>query len=73
MIISQVANVGANPDEDVIIGALKQQVGYCDPLCGTDPDGSPTSVLGLTAGSLDHLEWPVTWTEPMLSFLASHQ
>ena len=73
LIVSQVASVGANPDEDVIIGALKQQVGYCDPLCGTDPDGSPSSVLGITVGSLDHLEWPVTWTEPMLSFLATHQ
>ena len=42
----------ANPDEDVIIGALKQQVGYCDPLCGTDPDGSPSSIPGITVGSL---------------------
>ena len=73
MIISQVATIGANPDEDVIIGALKQQVGFCDPLCGTDPDGSSSSIPGVTVGSLNHLEWPVTWTEPMLTFLATHQ
>ena len=36
------------------IGALKQQVGFCDPLCGTDPDGSPTSVLGITVLSASH-------------------
>jgi hypothetical protein len=72
MIISSVANLGANPDEDVIIDSLKQQVGFCDPLCGTDPDGSSSSVPGVTIGSLNHLEWPVTWTEPMLSFLATH-
>jgi len=34
----------------VIIGALKQPVGYCDPLCGTDPDGSPSSIAGVTVG-----------------------
>ena len=73
MIISQVATIGANPDEDVIIGPLKQQVGYCDPACGTDPDGSSSNVRGVTLGSLNHLEWPVTWTEPMLNFLATHQ
>jgi len=35
MIISQVATLGGNPDVDVIINSLKQQVGFCDPLCGT--------------------------------------
>ncbi len=73
MIISQVATIGANPDEDVIIGPLKQQVGYCDPACGTDPDGSSSNVPGVTVGSLNHVEWPVSWTEPMLNFLATHQ
>ena len=72
MIISQVANLGANPDDDVIIGALKQQFGYCDPLCGTDPNGSSTSAPGITLGTLNHFEWPLTWTEPMLTFLATH-
>jgi hypothetical protein len=73
MIVNQVATIGANPDEDVIVGALKQQVGFCDPLCGTDPDGSSSSIPGVTVGSLNHLEWPLTWTEPMLTFLATHQ
>jgi hypothetical protein len=73
MVISQVATIGANPDVDVIIGALKQQVGFCDPACGTDPDGSSSSIPGVTVGSLNHLEWPLTWTEPMLTFLATHQ
>ncbi len=73
MIISQVATLGANPDEDVIIDSLKQQVGFCDPLCGTDPDGTSTSLPGITVGSLNHIEWPLTWTEQMLTFLASHQ
>ena len=73
LIINQVATIGANPDEDVTINDLKQQVGFCDPLCGTDPDGSSSSVPGVTIGSLNHIEWPLTWTEPMLSFLAAHQ
>ena len=73
LIISQVARIGANPDEDVIINDLKQKVGFCDPLCGTDPDGSSSSIPGVTIGSLNHIEWPLTWTEPMLSFLAAHQ
>jgi poly(3-hydroxybutyrate) depolymerase len=72
MIISQVATIGANPDDDVIINDLKLQVGSCDPLCGTDPDGSSSNVPGVTVGSLNHIEWPLTWTEPMLSFLATH-
>jgi poly(3-hydroxybutyrate) depolymerase len=72
LIISQVANIGANPDEDVIINDLKLQVGFCDPLCGTDPDGSSSNVAGVTVGSLNHIEWPLTWTEPMLNFLAAH-
>jgi hypothetical protein len=72
LIISQVASIGANPDDDVIINDLKLQVGFCDPLCGTDPDGTSTSIPGITVGSLNHLEWPLTWTEPMLSFLATH-
>ena len=73
MIISQVAALGANPDDDVIINDLKQQVGFCDPTCGTDPDGSSSNVPGTTVGSLNHIEWPLTWTEPMLDFLAAHQ
>ena len=73
MIISQVATLGANPDDDVIINDLKQQVDFCDPLCGTDPDGSSSNVPGTTLGSLNHIEWPLTWTEPMLDFLAAHQ
>jgi len=72
LIIRQVATIGANPDDDVIINDLKLQVGFCDPLCGTDPDGSSTSIPGITVGSLNHLEWPLTWTEPMLTFLATH-
>src|ERR1700691_5813013 len=72
MIIRQVATIGANPDDDVIINDLKLQVGNCDPLCGIDPDGSSTSIPGITVGSLNHLEWPLTWTEQMLSFLATH-
>lgn len=72
MIISRVAALGANSDDDVIIDSLKQEVGFCDPLCGTDPDGSSSSVPGITVGSLNHLEWPLTWTEPMLEFLATH-
>jgi hypothetical protein len=73
MIISQAASIGANPDDDVIINDLKQQVGFCDPTCGTDPDGSSSNVPGTTVGSLNHIEWPLTWTEPMLDFLAAHQ
>jgi predicted esterase len=73
MIISQVATIGANPDVDVIINSLKQQVGFCDPLCGTDPNGSPSSIPGTSLGTLNHIEWPLTWTEPMLEFLAAHQ
>ncbi len=73
MIISQVATLGANPDDDVIINDLEQQVGFCDPLCGTDPDGSSSNVPGVAVGSLNHIEWPLTWTEPMLDFLAAHQ
>jgi hypothetical protein len=73
MIISQVATLGANPDDDVIINDLKQQVGFCDALCGTDPDGSSSNLPGVTLGSLNHIEWPLTWTEPMLDFLAAHQ
>ena len=72
MIIRQVATIGANPDDDVIINDLKQQVGFCDPTCGIDPDGSSSNVPGVTVGSLNHIEWPLTWTEPMLSFLATH-
>jgi len=72
MIIRQVATIGANPDDDVIINDLKQQVGFCDPLCGTDPDGSSTNIPGVTVGTLNHIEWPITWTEPMLTFLATH-
>ncbi len=72
MIIRQVATIGANPDDDVIINDLKLQVGNCDPLCGIDPDGSSSNVPGTTLGSLNHIEWPLTWTEPMLSFLATH-
>jgi hypothetical protein len=72
MIISQVANLGGNPDDDVIINDLKQEVGSCDPLCGTDPDGSSSNIPGTTVGSLNHIEWPLTWTEPMLDFLATH-
>jgi hypothetical protein len=68
-----VAALGANPDDDVIINDLKQQVGFCDPTCGTDPDGSSSNVPGTTVGSLNHIEWPLTWTEPMLDFLAAHQ
>ena len=66
------AALGANPDVDVIINDLKQEVGFCDPLCGTDPDGTSTSGPGITLGSLNHIEWPQTWTEPMLDFLAAH-
>jgi predicted esterase len=73
MIISQVATIGANPDVDVIINSLKQQVGFCDPLCGTDPNGSTSSIPGTSLGTLNHIEWPLTWTEPMLEFLAAHQ
>lgn len=73
MIISQVATIGANPDVDVIINSLKQQVGFCDPLCGTDPNGSTSSIPGTSLGALNHIEWPLTWTEPMLDFLAAHQ
>jgi predicted esterase len=73
MIISQVATIGANPDVDVIINSLKQQVGFCDPLCGTDPNGSTSSIPGTSLGTLNHIEWPLTWTEPMLDFLAAHQ
>ena len=73
LIISQVATLGANPDDDVIINDLKTQVGFCDPTCGTDPDGSSSNVPGVTVGSLNHIEWPQTWTEPMLDFLAAHQ
>ena len=72
MIISQVATIGANPDVDVIINSLKQQVGFCDPLCGTDPNGSTSSVPGTSVGTLNHIEWPQIWTEPMLEFLAAH-
>ena len=72
MIISQVATIGANPDVDVIINSLKQQVGFCDPLCGTDPNGSTSSIPGTSLGTLNHIEWPLTWTEPMLDFLAAH-
>jgi predicted esterase len=72
MIIRQVATIGANPDDDVIINDLKLQVGNCDPLCGIDPDGSSSNVPGVTVGSLNHIEWPLTWTEQMLSFLATH-
>jgi hypothetical protein len=72
LIISQVGAIGANPDDDVIINDLKLEVGFCDPLCGTDPDGTSTSLPGLTVGSLNHIEWPLTWTEPMLEFLATH-
>ncbi|HXN13764.1 MAG TPA: hypothetical protein VN865_11690 [Candidatus Acidoferrales bacterium] len=72
MIISQVANLGGNPDDDVIINDLKQEVGSCDPTCGTDPDGSSSNIPGTTVGSLNHIEWPLTWTEPMLDFLATH-
>jgi hypothetical protein len=72
LIISQVATLGANPDDDVIIDSLKQQVGFCDPLCGTDPDGSSSNVPGTTVGSLNHIEWPLTWTQQMLEFLAAH-
>jgi hypothetical protein len=73
LIISQVGSIGANPDDDVIINDLKLQVGFCDPLCGTNPDGDSSSVPGVTVGSLNHLEWPLTWTEQMLDFLAAHQ
>jgi hypothetical protein len=73
LIISQTAAIGANPDDDVIIDDLKQQVGFCDPLCGTNPDGDSSSLLGITGGTLNHLEWPLTWTEQMLDFLAAHQ
>ena len=73
LIISQVAALGANPDDDVIINDLKLQTGFCDPLCGTDPDGTSTSIPGVTLGSLNHIEWPPTWTEPMLNFLATNQ
>jgi hypothetical protein len=72
LIISQVATLGANPDEDVIIDSLKQEVGACDPLCGTDPDGSSSNIPGTTVGSLNHIEWPLTWTQQMLEFLAAH-
>ena len=73
LIISQVGAIGANPDDDVIINDLKFEVGFCDPLCGTDPDGTSTNLPGITLGSLNHIEWPLTWTEPMLEFLSSHQ
>lgn len=73
LIISQVATIGANPDDDVIINSLKLQVGFCDPLCGTNPDGDSSNAGGTTLGSLNHIEWPLSWTEPMLDFLASHQ
>lgn len=73
LIISQVGAIGANPDDDVIINDLKLEVGFCDLLCGTDPDGSSSNALGITLGSLNHIEWPYTWTEPMLEFLAAHQ
>jgi hypothetical protein len=72
LIISQVAAIGANPDDDVIINSLKLEVGFCDPLCGTDPDGSSSNIPGVTLGSLNHIEWPYTWTKPMLEFLAAH-
>src|SRR5215472_1354439 len=72
LIISQVGAIGANPDDDVIINDLKLEVGFCDPLCGTDPDGSSSNIPGVTLGSLNHIEWPYTWTEPMLEFLAAH-
>lgn len=71
LIISQVGAIGANPDDDVIINDLKLEVGACDPLCGTDPDGSSSNIPGTTVGSLNHIEWPLTWTEPMLNFLAT--
>jgi hypothetical protein len=71
-IVSQAATLGANPDDDVIINDLKLEVGFCDPLCGTDPDGSSSNIPGITLGSLNHIEWPYTWTEPMLDFLATH-
>lgn len=73
LIISQVARIGANPDDDVIINSLKQEVGFCDPLCGTDADGSSSNLPGTSVGSLNHIEWPLTWTERMLNFLASGQ
>jgi poly(3-hydroxybutyrate) depolymerase len=73
LIISQVARIGANPDDDVIINSLKQEVGFCDPLCGTDADGSSSNLPGTSVGSLNHLEWPLTWTESMLNFLATNQ
>jgi poly(3-hydroxybutyrate) depolymerase len=72
LIVDQVGAIGANPDDDVIINDLKFEVGFCDPLCGTDPDGTSTSLPGITLGSLNHIEWPQTWTEPMLEFLATH-
>jgi hypothetical protein len=72
LIISQVATIGANPDDDVIIDSLKNEVGFCDPLCGTNPDADSSNVLGTTLGSLNHIEWPLTWTESMLDFLAAH-
>jgi len=72
MIISQVATLGGNPDVDVIINSLKQQVGFCDPLCGTDPNGTSSSLPGVSVGTLNHFQWPLTWTEPMLDFLATH-
>jgi poly(3-hydroxybutyrate) depolymerase len=73
LIVSMVGAIGANPDDDVIINDLKQQVGFCDPLCGTNPDGDSSSLLGVTGGTLNHIEWPLTWTEQMLDFLAAHQ
>ena len=35
------------------------------------PDGLSSSIGAVTVGSLNHIEWLYTWTEPRLNFLAT--
>ncbi len=58
---------GLSPQsQDQIINTVLQPVDACNALC--DP-GQP---LGETLGSLNHVRWPLSWTDSMLQFLRDH-
>lgn len=70
------------PFTNQTIDNLKQSADACLAICGTDPNAVPAGLTdplgyvqdlpGYTLGTLNHLTWPVGWTDDMFTFLREH-
>lgn len=66
-LFEELRSSGLSPEaQDVILDPLLVQVQACDALC------NPGEPLGASLGTVQHLRWPLGWTDDMFEFLRDH-